>query len=82
MLPVAPLLGVLSTLMLVASAVAQVRDPILAAGLGLQLPVMALHLVGGLLGYFVPKVMGFDETDARTMAMEVSAKRNTQRGPN
>jgi BASS family bile acid:Na+ symporter len=73
-LPVAPLLGVFSTIFLVASAVAQVRDPIMSAGLGLQLPVLALHLVGGLLGYFVPKMQGFDETTARTMAIETSMK--------
>ena len=68
----APLLGVFSTLFLVASAVAQVRDPIMEAGLGLQLPVLALHLLGGLFGYVVPKTMGFEESIARTMAMEVS----------
>ena len=68
----APLLGVFSTLFLVASAVAQVRDPIMEAGLGLQLPVLALHLLGGLFGYVVPKTMGFPESIARTMAMEVS----------
>mmetsp|Transcript_7204 Transcript_7204/g.18328 ORF Transcript_7204/g.18328 Transcript_7204/m.18328 type:complete len:388 (-) Transcript_7204:64-1227(-) len=73
-LPVAPLLGVFSTLFLVASAVAQVRDPIMEAGLGLQLPVLALHLLGGLFGYVVPKTMGFEESIARTMAMETSMK--------
>ena len=51
---------------------AQVRDPIMEAGLGLQLPVLALHLLGGLFGYVVPKTMGFEESIARTMAMEVS----------
>ena len=36
-----------STCLLVASAVAQVSEPILNAGLGLQVPLLALHLLGG-----------------------------------
>ena len=36
MLPFAPVVGVVSTCLLVASAVAQVADPILNAGIGLQ----------------------------------------------
>ena len=35
-LPITPVVGVLSTCLLVASAVAQVADPILSAGLALQ----------------------------------------------
>ena len=73
-LPFAPVVGVISTCLLVASAVAQVADPILAAGLTLQLPILLLHLIGGLVGYFLPKSMGFDETSARTMAIETSMK--------
>merc|ERR1719253_2175876 len=44
-LPFAPVVGVTSTCLLVASAVAQVSDPILNAGWGLQLPLLLLHLV-------------------------------------
>lgn len=44
-LPVTPLIGILSTCILVASAVAQCAPAILSAGLSLQLPVMLLHLV-------------------------------------
>ena len=36
MLPFTPVVGVVSTCLLVASAVAQVADPILNAGIGLQ----------------------------------------------
>lgn len=32
------------------------------------------HLVGGLAGYFIPRVMGFSETDSRTMAIETAMK--------
>mmetsp|Transcript_13822 Transcript_13822/g.19806 ORF Transcript_13822/g.19806 Transcript_13822/m.19806 type:complete len:429 (+) Transcript_13822:158-1444(+) len=73
-LPLAPIVGVLSTCLLVASAVAQVAEPILGAGLSLQIPVILLHLVGGLLGYFLPKVLGFGEVACRTMAIETAMK--------
>lgn len=33
-----------------------------------------MHLVGGLLGYFIPKATGFNETTSRTMAIETSMK--------
>lgn len=74
-LPVAPILGVFSTIFLVASAVAQVREPILSAGLQLQIPILLLHLLGGLIGYMGPKISGsFDEVTCRTMAIETSMK--------
>lgn len=73
-LPLAPLVGVVSTCLLVASAVAQVADPIMNAGLSLQLPVLALHLVGGLAGYILPRLSGFGEVTCRTMAIETSMK--------
>ena len=49
-------------------------DPILAAGLSLQIPILMLHLIGGLVGYFLPRAVGFDETSSRTMAIETSMK--------
>lgn len=73
-LPFAPVVGVVSTCLLVASAVAQVSGPILNAGLSLQLPILLLHLIGGLVGYFLPRVFGFGEISARTMAIETSMK--------
>jgi len=73
-LPFAPVVGVVSTCLLVASAVAQVADPILSAGLSLQLPLLLLHLVGGLVGYALPRMTGFGETACRTMAIETSMK--------
>jgi bile acid:Na+ symporter, BASS family len=73
-LPFAPVVGVVSTCLLVASAVAQVSEPILAAGLSLQLPCLMLHLLGGLVGYALPRAVGFDETSSRTMAIETSMK--------
>ena len=35
---------------------------------------LALHLVGGLVGYFLPKATGFGEISSRTMAIETSMK--------
>merc|ERR1712137_1017658 len=65
-LPFAPVVGVVSTCLLVASAVAQVAEPIMNAGLSLQIPVLLLHLVGGLVGYFLPRATGFSEVSSRT----------------
>lgn len=73
-LPFSPVVGVLATCLLVASAVAQCAEPIKAAGLALQLPCALLHIIGGLVGYAVPKALGYDETSARTMAIETSMK--------
>jgi len=73
-LPFAPVVGVVSTCLLVASAVAQVSDQILSAGIMLQLPIILLHLIGGLVGYGLPKISGFGEVACRTMAIETSMK--------
>jgi bile acid:Na+ symporter, BASS family len=74
-LPFAPVVGVISTCLLVASAVAQVSAPILAAGWNLQIPILMLHLLGGIAGYVVPRYgFNFGETSARTMAIETSMK--------
>jgi len=73
-LPITPVIGVLSTCMLVASAVAQVAEPIINAGWGLQAACFLLHLIGGLVGYWLPKLSGFSEISSRTMAIETSMK--------
>jgi len=73
-LPIAPVLGVLSTIFLVGAAVGQVSAPIMAAGLPLQAAVLALHIFGGLAGYFVSDIGGFPEVTSRTMAIETAMK--------
>jgi len=73
-LPFAPVVGVVSTCLLVASAVAQVAEPIISAGLKLQFPVLLLHLLGGIVGYALPRATGFGEVSSRTMAIETSMK--------
>ncbi len=73
-LPITPVVGVVSTCLLVASAVAQCAPAILSAGLQLQLPILLLHLVSGLAGYWIPKGLKFTETQCRTMAIETAMK--------
>lgn len=73
-LPITPVIGVLSTCLLVGSAIAQVADPIISAGWPLQVAVFLIHLIGGLVGYGLPRFCGFDEVSSRTMAIETSMK--------
>ena len=73
-LPLTPVIGTFCTSLLVAASVAQCADSILAAGLALQLPVILLHVIGGLIGYSTPRMMGFSETSSRTMAIETAMK--------
>jgi len=72
--PFSPIVGVLSTCVLVGSAVAQCAAPILAAGASLQLAAALLHILGGLAAYFSLKPLGYGETTCRTFAIETSMK--------
>ncbi|CAK0820104.1 unnamed protein product [Prorocentrum cordatum] len=69
-----PVVGVISTVLLVGASVAKCAAPILNAGLPLQLACLALHLLGGILGYFATKVANFDERTCRTVAIETAMK--------
>ena len=40
----------------------------------LKFPIILLHLVGGLVGYMLPRLTGFSEVASRTMAIETSMK--------
>eukprot|EP01038_Epipyxis_sp_PR26KG_P010581 gene10581-14213_t len=73
-LPITPVIGVLSTCILVASAVAQCAPAIVSAGLNLQLPILLLHLVSGIAGYWIPRALNFNEVQCRTMAIETAMK--------
>jgi len=72
--PYTPVVGVVSTVLLVGASVAKCATPILGAGLPLQFACMALHLFGGILGFFATKICGFDERTCRTVAIETSMK--------
>ena len=73
-LPFSPVLGVVSTCLLVGSSVAQCAQPILQAGWNLQIPILLLHVVGGILGYAVMAAAGYPEITRRTTAIETSMK--------
>ncbi len=47
---------------------------LLGSTFGYQLPILLLHLVGGLVGYIIPRMTGFGEVACRTMAIETSMK--------
>jgi len=72
--PFTPVIGVLATVLLVGASVAQCAKPILGAGLPLQLACLALHLFGGILGYFATKAATYDERTCRTVAIETAMK--------
>jgi BASS family bile acid:Na+ symporter len=72
--PFCPLVGVAATVLLVGASVAQCSADILAAGLALQWPLVLLHLVGGVAGYWLPRLAGQPEKTCRTVAIETSMK--------
>eukprot|EP00472_Partenskyella_glossopodia_P007056 CAMPEP_0197520426 /NCGR_PEP_ID=MMETSP1318-20131121/5773_1 /TAXON_ID=552666 /ORGANISM="Partenskyella glossopodia, Strain RCC365" /LENGTH=431 /DNA_ID=CAMNT_0043071987 /DNA_START=395 /DNA_END=1690 /DNA_ORIENTATION=- len=74
MTPLTPVVGVISTCLLVGSAVAQVAPDIVSAGLTLQLAAMLLHLIGGLAGYWAMRALKQDEITSRTSGIETSMK--------
>lgn len=72
--PFSPVVGVLSTCVLVGAAVAQCAAPIKEAGMALQAACFSLHVLGGIAAYLVCKPLGYDEKTARTFAIETSMK--------
>jgi len=72
--PFTPVVGVVSTVLLVGASVAKCAAPIKGAGIPLQLACCALHLFGGLLGFFATKSAGFNERTCRTVAIETAMK--------
>jgi len=72
--PFTPVVGVISTVLLVGASVAKCAGPILGAGAPLQFACMTLHLLGGILGFGATKACGFDERTCRTVAIETAMK--------
>ena len=64
----------MATIILVGASVATCAEPILNAGIKLQLAAFLLHAVGGAAGYWVMRLFGYDETVCRTTAIETSMK--------
>ena len=71
LLPIAPLVAVITITLIVASVVGSGREQILDAGPRLLLAVFSLHGCGFLFGYLAGKVVLGRETGARTVAIEV-----------
>lgn len=67
---VLPLVGVVLTTLLCASPVGQVSEVLKTMGPQLALPVALLHAFAFTLGYFMCKVLGFNEKTARTVSIE------------
>jgi len=72
--PFSPVVGIVLSVLIVGASVAKCAEPILRAGLPLQVACLALHLVGGVLGYLVPQLFGFSQRICRTMAIETAMK--------
>lgn len=70
-LPVAPLVAVITITLIVASIIGGGRDEVLAAGLRLVGAVFTLHALGFLLGYVMSRLWLRDEPAARTISIEV-----------
>ncbi|HJN45041.1 MAG: bile acid:sodium symporter family protein [Vicinamibacterales bacterium] len=70
-LPIAPLVAVLTITLIVASVIGAGREQILDAGPRLLLAVFGLHAFGFLFGYLAGKAVLGRETAARTVAIEV-----------
>ncbi|MDA1092962.1 MAG: bile acid:sodium symporter family protein [Acidobacteria bacterium] len=70
-LPVAPLVAVVTITLIVASVIGAGREQILESGFRLLLAVFGLHLFGFLFGYLGGKALLGRETAARTISIEV-----------
>ena len=68
--PVMPLLALALTVVLCAVPVAQVAEVLRASGMAAVGPVVLLHGCGYLLGYVLPRVLGFNERTSRTVSIE------------
>lgn len=68
--PVMPLVALALTVVLCAVPVAQVADVLRASGLSACTPVILLHSCGYLLGYMLPRLLGFNEKTSRTVSIE------------
>ena len=70
-LPVAPLVSVLTIALICASIVGQNREAVIHSGGKMLLGVFLLHAGGFGLGHLFGKIIGFNTTDRRTLSIEV-----------
>ena len=74
LIPATPIIGMASTCLLVASAISQCAPAIVSSGIRLQLPIILLHFISGIAGYWIPRSLNFTEVQCRTMAIETAMK--------
>lgn len=72
--PLCILGGLLATSALVGGSLSQCAESVLAAGWRLHAASILLHVLGGVIGYFGCKILGFSERVNRTTAIETSMK--------
>jgi len=72
--PVLPLVGVFATMYCVVGALSKVQEVILSSIGVLFWPVVLLHFIGGVAGYFIPKLLGLNEKVCRTLSIETCFK--------
>jgi BASS family bile acid:Na+ symporter len=70
-LPVSPLVSVLTITMICASIIGSSAEQLKKSGGRLLLAVLLLHVGGFLLGYLLARVLRLHETDCRTISIEV-----------
>src|SRR2546425_828126 len=70
-LPAAPLVSVLTIVLICASIVGSSAEQVKKSGALLLLAVFLLHAGGFLLGYLFARVLGYDQIIARTISIEV-----------
>ncbi len=70
-LPVAPLVSVLTITLICASIIGSSAGALKRAGGALLLAVFLLHAGGFLFGYIFARLLGFNRTDCRTISIEV-----------
>ncbi|MCI0541912.1 MAG: bile acid:sodium symporter family protein, partial [Verrucomicrobiales bacterium] len=70
-LPIAPLMSVLTIALICASIIGQSAEAIKKSGGQLLTAVLLLHVGGFLVGYFFARVFGYDRIIARTVSIEV-----------
>ncbi len=70
-LPVSPLISVLTITMICASIIGTSANDFKHSGATLLLAVFLLHAGGFLLGYFFGRVLGYDVINSRTISIEV-----------
>jgi bile acid:Na+ symporter, BASS family len=70
-LPISPLISVITITLIVASIIGQSADAVKASAGALLLGVGLLHIVGFTVGYALARVFGYDKLIARTVSIEV-----------